>query len=107
MDKRIHITNMVIGTTLTGVFIKDGDMYMAFFEEEPEAVSQGKTLEEAQANLCDAYNQIMLGRVELERRKLIIQSKVIKYHQQLEKTHKDSLVKVALSPSLCMPPSRP
>ena len=46
----------------TGVFVKINDFYVAYAEEEPGAIIEGKTLEEAQNNLVDAYIQLQIAR---------------------------------------------
>ena len=44
---------------LTAVYQKVVEGYIAFIEELPEANSQGKTLEEARANLEEAVEMVM------------------------------------------------
>lgn len=46
----------------TGVFIKINDSYVAYAEEEPGAITEGGTLEEAKDNLVDAYIQLQIAR---------------------------------------------
>jgi predicted RNase H-like HicB family nuclease len=62
--------------TYTGVFIKEGDMYIAYAEEIPGANTQGKTIEEARKNLKEAIELILktnisLSRKNVNRRKLL------------------------------------
>ena len=44
---------------LTAVYVKREDWYIAYLEEIPGVNTQGKTLEEARANLADALNEFM------------------------------------------------
>lgn len=45
---------------LTGIFIKDhNNTFTGFFSEFPEAVSQGRTIEEAEKNLWDVLPDIL------------------------------------------------
>ena len=46
----------------TGVFVKIDDFFVAYAEEEPGAITEGNTLEEAQNNLVDAYIQLQIAR---------------------------------------------
>ena len=46
----------------TGVFVKIDDFYVAYAKEEPGAITEGRTLEEAQSNLVDAYIQLQIAR---------------------------------------------
>ena len=48
-------------TAFTGVFVKDGDWYMAYVEELPGANTQGRILEEARENLREAVELILLS----------------------------------------------
>ena len=59
-----------MGSVFTGVFVKDGDWYMAYVEELPGANTQGKTLEEARENLREAVELILLSNRELAEREL-------------------------------------
>jgi hypothetical protein len=54
---------------LTGVFVKIDDFYVAYAEEEPGAITEGRTLEEAQDNLVDAYIQLQIARRKHQTRK--------------------------------------
>jgi len=40
------------------VFIKDGDWWVAWTDDVPRAMTQGKTIEEARENLIDAIQEI-------------------------------------------------
>ena len=57
-------------STFTGVFVKDGDWYMAYVEELPGANTQGKTIEEARENLREAVELILLANRELAEKEL-------------------------------------
>lgn len=52
----------------TAVFEQEGDWWMATVEELPGANTQGKTLEEARANLKEAIQLIVEANRELARR---------------------------------------
>ena len=52
----------------TAVFEQEGDWWMAYAEELPGANTQGKTLEEARANLREAIQLIVEANRELARR---------------------------------------
>jgi len=53
---------------LTAVFEKDEDWYIAYIEEIPGVNTQGRTLEEAKANLIEAFQLLMeANRDEAER----------------------------------------
>lgn len=39
-------------------FIKDGDWWVAWSDEVPGALTQGKTIEEAKENLIDAIHEM-------------------------------------------------
>lgn len=53
---------------LTAVYEQDGDWVMAYLEEIPGVNTQGRTREEARANLRDALNEFLEGNRELARR---------------------------------------
>ncbi len=48
--------------TLTLQYWKDGDWYVGQLVEVPGVMSQGKTLEELQANIDDAYRLLLAER---------------------------------------------
>lgn len=52
----------------TAVFEQEGDWWMAYVEELPGANTQGRTLEEARANLKEAIQLIVEANRELARR---------------------------------------
>ena len=52
----------------TAVFQQEGEWWMAYVEELPGANTQGKTLDEARANLKDAVQMIIEANRELARR---------------------------------------
>ena len=54
----------------TGVFVKSGDCYTAYAEELPGAVTQGRTLEEAQENLIEAIELVLEANRELSEKEL-------------------------------------
>lgn len=55
----------------TGVFVKSGDCYTAYAEELPGAVTQGRTLEEAQENLIEAIKLVLEANRELSEKELV------------------------------------
>ena len=40
------------------VFVKDGDWWVAWTDDVPGAMTQGKTIEEARENLIDAVHEM-------------------------------------------------
>jgi len=81
---------MVVTDQFTGVFVKVDDCYVAYAEEEPSAMTQGRTIEEAQRNLIDAYIQLKIARGKREIRKIRAEQKAIKFETELTKTHKET-----------------
>jgi predicted RNase H-like HicB family nuclease len=59
-----------MAVTLTAVFEKAGDWYIAFVEELPGANTQGRTMEEARENLKEAIALILEANRELAEREL-------------------------------------
>jgi predicted RNase H-like HicB family nuclease len=55
-------------TDLTAVYEQDGDWTMAYLEEIPGVNTQGRTKEEARANLRDALDEFLEGNRELARK---------------------------------------
>ncbi len=51
--------------TYTAVYQQDGDWYVAWLEEIPGAMTQGRTIEEARENLLDAVRELLEARREL------------------------------------------
>jgi len=56
--------------SLTAVFIKVPEGYIAFVEELPGANTQGETLEEARANLSEAVAMVLDANRELSAQSL-------------------------------------
>ena len=54
---------------LSAVYVQDGDWIVAWIEEIPGVMTQGKTIDEARANLQDALQMTIEARRELTRRK--------------------------------------
>lgn len=52
-------------TTFTHHFEKVNDCYLGYVEELPGANTQGKTLDEARDNLCEAIALILLSNREI------------------------------------------
>lgn len=44
---------------IKATFARDGDWWVAWTEDVPGALTQGKTLEEARENLADAFNEML------------------------------------------------
>jgi predicted RNase H-like HicB family nuclease len=47
---------------------QDGDMWLGYFEEFPDYPTQGESLEELEANLCDLYRDLTSGEISGIRR---------------------------------------
>lgn len=62
---------------LTAVYEKHGDWYVAYVEEIPGVNTQGRTKEEARANLEDALQIFLEANRELARRDIAGKSDVI------------------------------
>ena len=43
---------------IKAVFVKDGDWWVAWTDDIPGAMTQGRTIEEARENLIDAISEI-------------------------------------------------
>lgn len=56
--------------TLNAVYQQDGEWIVAWVEEIPGVMTQGKTIEEARENLRDAMQEVLLARRELAARRL-------------------------------------
>ena len=56
---------------LTAVYMKVPEGYIAFVEELPGANTQGKTLEEARANLEEAVTMVLDANRELSEQSLV------------------------------------
>ncbi len=57
-----------MSNTYTAVYQQDGEWYVAWLEEIPGAMSQGRTLDEARENLQDALQELLAARRELAQR---------------------------------------
>jgi len=66
MDRKGRATH-----TFTGVFIERDGWYIGYAEELPGANTQGKTLEEAEENLREAIELILVANRELTERELV------------------------------------
>jgi predicted RNase H-like HicB family nuclease len=49
---------MEMNMKIKAVFVKDGDWWVAWTDDVPGAMTQGRTIEEARENLIDAINEI-------------------------------------------------
>ena len=58
------------------VFIKDGDWWVAWTEDVPGAMTQGKTIEEARENLIDAVQEMQkpVDLSQLPQRKVVTET---------------------------------
>jgi predicted RNase H-like HicB family nuclease len=45
------------------VYWKDDNMWLGYFEEYPDYMTQGETLEELKDNLRDIYNELSSGTI--------------------------------------------
>jgi predicted RNase H-like HicB family nuclease len=61
---------------LTATYVRDGEWIVAWIEELPGVATQGKTIEEARANLQDALQETIEARREIARRKALGQTVV-------------------------------
>ena len=61
------------------VFVKDGDWWVAWTDDVPGAMTQGKTLEEARENLIDAILEMQkpFDLSLLPKRKVIVEELVV------------------------------
>lgn len=50
------------------VYWQDGEMYLGYFEEFPDYITQGESLEELQENLKDIYAELTSGHIPSVRR---------------------------------------
>ncbi len=57
--------------TFTGIFEKANGWYIGYVEELPGANAQGKTMEEARENLCEAIELILKSNRELAEKELV------------------------------------
>lgn len=57
-------------THFTGVFVKSGDCYLAYAEELPGTLTQGRTIEEAEENLIEAVELVLEANKELSETEL-------------------------------------
>jgi predicted RNase H-like HicB family nuclease len=50
------------------VYWKDDNMWLGYFEEYPDYITQGETLEELKDNLRDIYNELSGGTIPYVRK---------------------------------------
>lgn len=50
------------------IYWQDGSMWLGHFEEYPDYMTQGETIEELQENLKDLYEELTSGRIPGVRR---------------------------------------
>ncbi len=50
------------------VYWQDEEMWLGYFEEFPDYMTQGASLEELQENLKDIYHELMSGNIPCVRR---------------------------------------
>jgi predicted RNase H-like HicB family nuclease len=50
------------------VYWKDDNMWLGYFEEYPDYMTQGETLEELKNNLRDIYNELSSGTIPYVRK---------------------------------------
>jgi len=61
----VYIESM---STARYVYWQDGDQWLGYFEEYPNYMTQGETLEDLQQNLKDLFRGLMSGQVPGVRR---------------------------------------
>ncbi len=61
----IHTRSM---STARYVYWRDGDQWLGYFEEYPDYLTQGETLEDLQENLKDLFRDLTSGQVPGVRR---------------------------------------
>jgi predicted RNase H-like HicB family nuclease len=85
---RVYVTMMesvaAPSSKIVGVFIKVDDGYIAYLEDDPSAITEGRTLEEAQANLVDAYKQLQIARHKRQDRKAAAEKEIAEFECELE-----------------------
>ena len=55
-------------STARYVYWQDGDQWLGYFEEYPDYMTQGETLDDLQGNLKDLFRDLMSGQVPGVRR---------------------------------------
>jgi len=50
------------------IYWQDNAMWLGYFEEYPDYMTQGKTLEELKENLLDIYKELTSGRIPAVRK---------------------------------------
>jgi len=55
-------------TTAKYTYWQDGDMWLGYFEEFPDYMTQGESLQDLQANLRDIYQELTSGAIPSVRR---------------------------------------
>lgn len=50
-------------TTARYIHWRDGEMWLGYFEEFPDYMTQGETLEDLQENLRDLYRDLLSGEI--------------------------------------------
>ena len=85
---------------ITGVFVRVDDCYFAYVKEEPSAITEGRTIEEARNNLIDAYTQIRIARKKRRERKEATERDTIKFEAELQRSHREVTEEVINTPDL-------
>jgi len=55
------------------VYCKDDNMWLGYFEEYPDYMTQGETLEELKDNLRDIYNELSSGTIPYVRKTALLE----------------------------------
>ena len=55
------------------IYWQDNAMWLGYFEEYPDYMTQGKTLEELKENLLDIYKELTSGRIPAVRKRAELQ----------------------------------
>jgi predicted RNase H-like HicB family nuclease len=53
-----NVSQREMNMKIKAVFVKDGDWWVAWTDDVPGAMTQGRTIEEVRENLIDAINEI-------------------------------------------------
>ena len=79
----------LVMANITGVFVRVDDCYFAYVKEEPSAITEGRTIEEAMNNLIDAYTQIRIARKKRRGRKEAAEREIKKRETIMEKVSRN------------------
>jgi predicted RNase H-like HicB family nuclease len=89
-----------MAASITGVFVKVDDGYFAYVKEEPSAITEGRTIEEARNNLIDAYTQIQIARKNRRERKEAAERETLEFEAELQRSHREVTEEVINTPDI-------